>query len=189
MAEPEQSYKIYMIKDKTGKKFIAGTIVHMNAYIANFTTYNNYGFDVNSITIELLEECPPNDYKERKQYYIDMNTDCCNKHKNITEDRVLSYKKENLDKWRNSKRGKANLLNYKRSEKGKKASKKYYEENKKAILLRHKKDYEEKREEKKENSLKNYYSRRDYEKSWDAHNKDNNNLLRINLDIFKSRLD
>ena len=26
MAEPEQSYKIYMIKDKNGKKFIAGTI-------------------------------------------------------------------------------------------------------------------------------------------------------------------
>ena len=189
MAEPEESYKIYMIKDKNGKKFIAGTKVHMNAYIANFATYNNYGFDKNSITIELLEECHPNDNKQRKQYYIDMNTDCCNKHKNITEDRVSLYKKNNAHKWRNTERGKAKLLTYKKSEKGKAAAKKYYEANRQALLLKHKKDYEGKREQMKAKSLKNYYSRRDYEKSWGAFNKDNNNMLRINLDIFKSRLD
>jgi hypothetical protein len=188
MAKPEESYKIYMIKDKNGKKFIGGTKVHMNAYIQNFITYNNYGFDEDSITIELLEECPPNIYKERKQYYIDINTDCCNTHRNITDDRILSYNKEMSEKWRNSEKGKSNLLNYKRSERGRAASKKYYEANKKAILLRSKKNYENKKEEKKEQSLKNYYSKRDYEKSWDAHNKDNNNLLRINLDIFKNRL-
>ena len=165
--------KIYIIidNDNISLPYIGSTIQLLKDRLSSHKTRKSCScMDIinrNNFKMEVLEHYPCNDVKElrmREQYWID-KIDCCNKQKAV---QTKEERKEYLINYRNN--NKSNI---------KKVCADWYVKNKEHALKRDKK-YREKNKDYKKEYHKQLYQ---YKKSWGVWN--DNNLLDINLDIFK----
>jgi hypothetical protein len=152
--------KIYCIEDCDGLKYVGSTkrkLEHrLGQHRSNGYRCMSRKLDLDNCKIYTLEVTDEEHRKVREQYWID-NTDCVN-YQNTIFDRK-EYDKQ-----------------YEKSDKRKQYKKEYYKQNKELYDSRYQKDKDKINQRKKDN--------RKFKLSWGGDPRRNNNLLKIDLDIF-----
>lgn len=157
--------KIYCIEDCDGLKYVGSTIQKLNKRLYHHRCHNectSRELNLYDCKIYLLEECDDNFRKDREQYWID-NTECVNKMNTIFDRKQnrKQYYQQNKDKLREH-------------------HKQYRQENRDK-LREHNKQYRQKNRDKlREYDLKCYH----FKNSWGGDPRNNNNLLKIDINIF-----
>jgi len=154
---------IYCIEDINHLKYVGSTKRKLYERLSNHKTAkkkNKYcsssKLDLSNCKIFELERCDEEDRKERERYWIN-NTDCVNEKKLNGHDR-----EKLLKKWR-------------------KNNKKWKQNNKEKI-----KDYNKKyRQNNKEKINEHGKESRHYKNTWGGDNRSNNNLLKIDVNLFQ----
>jgi hypothetical protein len=153
--------KIYCIEDCNGLKYVGSTKRTLNKRLSHHRSHNgcmSRKLILNDCKIYILEECDEEHRKVREQYWID-HTECVNKYNTIVDRK--KYYENNKDY----------ILKYKHN---------FYEKNKDKIKEQQKIYHQQNRDKKLKYQL--FYER--YRRSWGGDPRYNNNLLKINLDIF-----
>jgi hypothetical protein len=135
-------YKIYLIEDINGLKYVGKTIQKLNMRFSahkskqSIKKYSSWRLDLENSTISLLETCNEDDSFERERYWI-------NYYKTVNEKKLNGYNKD------------------------------IHKANGKKYRQLHKQELNE--------YDKRYYH---YQKSWGGDSRSNNNLLRIDINLF-----
>jgi hypothetical protein len=169
---------IYKITDINGLCYVGSTRQNIRHRLSNHTYRKKKGdnccsshkLDLDNCEIEVLETCNPEIRYEREKYYIN-TIDCVNTYNYTFDEKECrkQYAKDNKEK----------LKNY---------HKKWYNENKYKI-----KEYQENNKEKlKQYREKNKEYQKEYQKelkayknSWGGNIRYNNNLLKIDVNLFQ----
>ncbi len=152
--------KIYCIEDCDGLKYIGSTkraLKHrFGQHRSNPYKCMSRELDLDNCKIYTLEVTDEEHRKVREQYWID-NTVCVNYQNTIFD------KKEYDKKWE-------------KSDKRKQYKKEYYKQNKELFDSRYQKDKDKINQRRKDNRI--------FQWTWGGDPRTNNNLLKIDLDIF-----
>ena len=190
-----QHGKIYkIVSEHTDVCYVGSTTEslksRLNKHVSKYNTYPQTNkvyttsFDIiklKNYNIILLENCPCNNRKEletREKHYIKKLNSC---NKVIPTRTQREYKNDHSEIYKDYDKRRY----WNNRDKELKRSKEYHEKYKDKIKIR-KQKYKEKNKDKiqeynKDYCLKSYY----YKNSWGGDSRSNNNLLKINLDIFK----
>jgi hypothetical protein len=153
--------KIYCIEDCNGLKYIGSTKSKLNKRLSHHRSHNqcmSRELNLDDCKIYTLEECEEEDRKVREQYWID-HIECVNKNNTIHNRK--EYYQKNRDKIKERKKN-------------------YHQENRDKILQQKKIYHQENRDR----NIKQMNNRYHFQNSWGGDPRYNNNLLKIDLNIF-----
>jgi hypothetical protein len=151
--------RIYCIEDCNGLKYIGSTnqpLKHRLGQHKDSNQCTSRELDLDNCKMYTLEETDEEHRKVKEQYWID-NTECENIQNTIFD------KKEYDKQWE-------------KSDKRKESKKEYYKQNKELYNSRYQKDKYKINQRKKDNRI--------FQWAWGGDPRFNNNLLKIDLDIF-----
>jgi len=180
-------YKIYLIEDWKGLKYVGSTKKTLNERLSVHKSDKKRGKYCSSSKLNLddckiicIDECNKEDKKDKEAYWINkidtvndlrLNIDYEEYNKEYYKDNKEYYKEHNKEYYKNNKE------KYKEYYK---KNKEYYKNNKE-----YKKEYQKEYRQNNKEKIKEYHKEYDvYQKSWGGDSRYNNNLLKIDVNIF-----
>ena len=162
-------YKIYLIEDWKGLKYVGSTKKTLNERLSVHKSDKKRGKYCSSSKLNLddckiicIDECNKEDKKDKEAYWI-------NKIDTVNDLRLnIDYEEYNKEYYKDNK------------EYYKEHNKEYYKNNKE-----YKKEYQKEYRQNNKEKIKEYHKEYDvYQKSWGGDSRYNNNLLKIDVNIF-----
>ena len=167
---------IYCIEDINGLKYVGSSTIGLRKRINQHKSdkLKKHGItssklDLENCIIYELQRCEKSQRNEREEYWIN-NIECVNKIKCLTTNSILQRKKEN------------NKLHYQNNKEKKRLQHKQWSENNKDKMKQYSKKYCENNRDK----ILEYKNKSNaYKRSWGGDPRSNNNLLKIDINLFQ----